>query len=220
MVAPKLTFPTLCLVTSQRYEDLGPKVEEAVLGGVAMVQIRAKELPGGDLLTLACELRRRIGGRALMLVNGRADVALAAGADGVHLGEEGLSVAEARRIAGPDMLVGRSVHSLGTARKAARDGADYLICGTIFETPSKPGKRPEGLDLLRQVAGAVDVPVLAIGGVDASNAASVIEAGAQGAAVISAILDDPDTRQAAMALRQGLEAPALRTARPGVGTGS
>ena len=209
MVAAKVRLPSpcLCLVTDRALcpdGTLAERVAEAVEGGVQMVQLREKDLPGGELLRLARDLKYLMGRKAIFIVNERVDVALACGAHGVHLGEMALPVKEARRMVGDGMLVGRSVHSLQGGLQARRDGADYLIVGTVFETASKPGKRPEGPALLRQVARAVELPVLAIGGVKASNLPRVMEAGARGAAVVSAILAASDPRAAAQELAQAM----------------
>jgi thiamine-phosphate pyrophosphorylase len=185
--------PRLHLVTDRRLRGdrgLTPLVAEAAAGGLGAVQLREKDLPGGDLLHLAEALLRALDDTPL-LVNERVDVALAAGAAGVHLPAAGLPTPAARRLVGPDRLVGRSVHSVEEARQAEAEGADYIILGTIFATPSKPGRAPAGLPLVREVTAAVRLPVIAIGGIDERNAASVIGAGAHGVAVSSAILRAP-----------------------------
>ncbi|MSQ33636.1 MAG: thiamine phosphate synthase [Dehalococcoidia bacterium] len=210
-----LPHPCLALVTDRHLRPQGDLVERvamAVDGGVGMVELRERDLPAGELLALALRLREVTAGRALLVVNDRADVARACAADGVHLPEAGLTVAAARQIMGPGMLVGRSVHSAAGAREAAEAGADYLIVGTIFPSPSKPGVPPAGVALLEAVAAQVELPFLAIGGVTAQNAASVIVAGAWGAAVISAILASPAPGVAARELLRELRAHAV--ARP------
>ncbi len=211
MVAEKLTLskPCLCLVTDRRLcpdGSLAERVAQAVAGGVTMVQLREKDLPRGPLLALARELRERIAGRALLMINERADVALVAGADGVHLGKPRLvGVRRARDLASPGMLVGRSVHSVEAAIQAEEEGADYLIVGTVFRSPSHPGQEPQGPALVRQVVQAVRVPVLGIGGVTADNAAEVLQAGAVGVAVVSAILAAQNPTEAARALASAMQ---------------
>ena len=121
-----------------------------------------------------------------VVLSGRADVALAVGAAGVHLPEHDLPVAAARRLLGAQRLVGRSVHSVAAAEVAAREGADYLVFGPVFDTHSHPGLPSAGLDGLREVCRAVDLPVLAIGGVDFDRAEECTRAGAAGFAAISA----------------------------------
>lgn len=158
-----------------------------------MVQLREKDLSAAPLLDLARRLREVTAGKALLIVNDRIDVTLLCDADGAQLGEDGLDVAAARKLLGPDKLIGRSVHSVQGAIAAEREGADYLVLGTIFPTASHPGAEAGGLDLVRHVANAVRIPVLGIGGITVDNAASVMAAGASGIAVITAITlaDDP-----------------------------
>jgi thiamine-phosphate pyrophosphorylase len=197
----RLPPPLVCLVTDGQRPagDLMDRVEAAVAGGVGMVQLREKQRPAGELLALACELRERLAGRALVLVNDRLDVALAARADGVHLPAAGLPARAARAVA-PSLLIGRSVHSAEEAAQAAKDGVDYLVLGTIFATATHPGTAPGGLALVRAARARVDLPLLGIGGITPENAAAVIGAGADGVAVVSAILVAPDPRAAARAL--------------------
>ena len=194
---PKLPLPCLCLVTDRGRTasgDLVATTRAAVDGGVGMVQLREKDCPAGELLSLARELRIVTEGQALLVVNDRVDVALLSGADGVQLGENGLDAASARRLVGPEMLIGRSVHSVEGALEAEADGADFLVLGTIFETTSHPGADTGGLGLVRNVTGQVEIPVIGIGGISDSNVAGLVESGAAGAAVISAIsmASDPE----------------------------
>ena len=119
-----------------------------------------------------------------VVISARADIALAAGAAGVHLPERDLPVAAARRLLGPRRLLGRSVHSIQSAREADAEGADYLVFGPVFESATHAGQRPAGLEALRELTAAVRLPVLAIGGVDAERAVACREAGAAGFAAI------------------------------------
>lgn len=212
-----LPYPTLCLVTDRQYargRPLADLVSQAVQGGVNVVQLREKDLHAGELLALAKAIRHVTReSNALFLVNDRVDVALAAEADGVQLGEEALPVEAARRIAGQRLLIGRSVHSVGGAREAEAQAADFLVVGTIFPTGSKPGVRPAGLKLLEQVAQAVTIPFLAIGGVNTGNVAQVMAQGAAGIAVISAILGSRDPNKATRELKEAMAA-ALREGLP------
>lgn len=212
-----LPFPCLCLVTDRALCGgfLVERVAAAVSGGVDAVQLREKDMPAGELLELARRLRSVTEGKALLLINDRLDVALAAGADGLHLPEASLSVRDARSVTPSDMLVGKSVHGLPVASQAAAEGADYLVLGTIFPTASKPGADTGGLSLLSTVTSQVDAPVIAIGGVDSSNVGSVMESGAYGVAVVSAILGSPDPEKAARELKQMmLSAVESREAQP------
>lgn len=185
---------------------------QAVDAGANLVQLREKDLPAGELLALAERLRSVTRGRALFLVNDRLDVALACAADGVHLPEQGLPVAAARRLKGEGFIVGRSVHSVVEAQRAEAEGADYVQVGPIFATRSHPDASPVGVGLLSDVAKAVDIPILAVGGITADNVGQAIEAGASGAAVISAILDSSSPGEAARRLALAMEQAWARVA--------
>lgn len=194
-----LPYPCLCLVTDREVcppGDLPQRVSAAVAGGVDMVQLRDKELPGGILFEQAMALREVVRDRALLLVNERADVAAAIGAGGVQLGEAAMATEPVRTIVGADAVIGRSVHSVDGAQAAAASGADFLLVGAMFATRSHPGEEPSGPGLLERIrAAGVAVPLLAIGGITADNIAGVMAAGASGAAVITSVLasDDPET---------------------------
>ena len=165
-----------------------------------MVQLREKDLSARDLYELGLRVKNAIAGRAKLIVNDRVDVALALNADGVQLPEDGMPVAEARRIVGPDMLIGRSVHSVSGAVEAQSDGADFLIAGTIFRSQSHPDGAAQGTNFLRSLCREVSLPVLAIGGVTSQNVHDVMEAGCSGAAVISAISEAEDPGAATRSL--------------------
>ena len=171
-----------------------------------MVQLREKDIPPFELLRLARRLRRITEGKALLIINDRVDVALLAGADGVQLGETALDVADVRSLVGPEMLIGRSVHSEVGAVDAECQGADYLVLGTVFDTASHPHGQVGGLELVREVTGAVGIPVLGIGGITSSNAAGVMEAGASGVAVITAITMAESPQVAASELASAISA--------------
>lgn len=207
MTPPRLPDRILCLVTDgrpgdcrQRLDALAGPVEAAARGGVNMVQVREKHLSARDLLRVASELRRITAGRALLIVNDRIDVAAAAVADGVQLGEQALPIEAARAVGGDAVLIGRSVHSKAAALEAEDAGADFLVLGTVFPSRSHPGRTAGGLELVRDVTAAVHLPVIGIGGITAETAGQVIQAGASGVAVISAILGDPDPERAARRL--------------------
>ncbi len=174
----------------------------AVAGGARVVQVRMKAVPAGEVLDAARRIVGLAAGRALVLVNDRADLALLSGADGVHLGDEDLPVAEARRLLGPDLLVGRTTRTLEEARAALRDGADHVGYGPIVPSRTKPlAIPPRGLEGLRGVASALGAPVVAISGIDLSNVADVARAGAACAAVIEAVFGagDPAANAARLA---------------------
>lgn len=182
------------------------RVREGIEAGVHVVQLREKETFAKELYTLAQQLRHVTAGRALFLVNDRIDVVHAVGADGVHLPEDGLPVAAARRLLGEGKLIGCSVHNVASAVQCAREGADFVHVGTLYATDSKPGRAPAGPQLVHNVAAAVDIPVIGVGGISAQNAPTVMAAGAHGVAVIGALLDAPDTSEAAQALTRALAA--------------
>ena len=185
------------------------RIADAVAGGVDMVQLREKGLPGGQLLELAVCIKDAIDSRALLIINERADVALAAGADGIQLGEEALPLAAARRVMGPQCLLGRSVHSEIGAARAQEEGADFLIVGAMFATRSHPGAAPAGTRLLKDIAGRLEcrmtpVPLIGIGGITESNLGEVMGAGALGVAVITSILGAPDPKRQAAELKRAM----------------
>ena len=168
------------------------------------MQLREKDLSDERLLELAGTLLEAIRGRAKLIVNESAEVALAAGAQGVQLGEAGPPVSEARKTLGSDALIGRSVHSLQSATQAEADGADFLLVGTMFASRSHPGEAPSGPGLMREVSADTRVPLIGIGGITPENAAEVIEAGASGVAVITNILAAQDPQAAAAKLKEGI----------------
>jgi thiamine-phosphate pyrophosphorylase len=189
-----VTDRTAC--NGRRLEDV---VEAAVEGGVNMIQLREKDLPAADLYGLAVRLRKLVGNQALLLVNDRVDVALAAGAHGVELGGNGLPCDIARTLA-PNMLIGRSVHDATSAGLAVASSADLLVVGPMFASRSHPGLTPAGPSLVRKVAAISTVPLIGIGGITSANATQVIAAGASGVAVISSISMAADPKDAAARL--------------------
>ena len=208
MPTDALNPPILCLVTDRNAcagRPLEQVVAQAVAAGVSLVQLREKDLPTVQLLELGTALLRcvRSAGSALV-VNGRVDVALALGADGVHLGAGGPPVREVRRVIGGSAIIGVSVHTREEAERAESEGADYLVLGTIFETRSHPGTRGAGPALVESVASAVRVPVIAIGGIAAWNAGAVMRAGASGVAVITAIQSARDVGAATRSLVEAM----------------
>lgn len=159
-------------------------------GGAAFLQIRAKHLPAGALLRLCDDVVARAhAGGATVIVNDRADLALLAGADGVHVGQDDLPVDAARRVLGRGAVVGWSTHSTAQIADGLRTSATYLAVGPVFGTTTKnTGYAPVGLDMIRAARAATDRPLVAIGGMTLDNAASAIEAGATMVAVISDLL--------------------------------
>ena len=165
----------------------------ALAAGVGIIQVREKEGTARRALEIALALRiitRERG--ALLIVNDRVDLAVAADADGVHLGQDDIPVATARAILGPDALIGLSITSLAQLRAPDVGGADYLGVGAVFPTSSKVDARDTGPDLLAAARAAVDLPIVAIGGITLENAALAVRAGADVLAVITAIIAAPD----------------------------
>lgn len=211
----RLRPPVLCFVVSKdsvEDGDIEKVVGEAVAGGVSMVQLREKQMPADQLLALARRLKTATRGKALLIINDRVDVALAVEADGVQLPENGLPTRVVRGLIGKYAVLGRSVHDVDTAHQASRDGAEFVIAGTIYKSPSKPDAKPAGTNLIVEITKDSSLPVLAIGGVTAEKVPELVKAGAAGVAVISAIAGASDPKAAAEALTEALrEAWADRT---------
>jgi len=182
-----------------------PWLERALRGGVDIVQLRDKDAGDDELLAAAARFRAACDAHgALFVLNDRPDLVEAAGADGVHVGQDDLPVAEARALVGPERLVGLSTHTPAQVDAAA--GVDYIGVGPVHATPTKAGRAAVGLDLVRYAARAARVPFFAIGGIDATNAAAVIDAGATRIAVVRAIAHAADPEAAARELRGATEA--------------
>ena len=200
----ELKAPILMLVTDRHSvggaDALVEAVDAAIGGGVNAVQLREKDLSPAELLPLAVRLREVTAGRALFLVNGPLGVALEAAADGVHLPEY--------TVAPPPPWTftwGRSVHTTVGALQAVEGAARYLIAGPLYSTATHPKEAPAGVQLIREIVPASRVPVIGIGGITQGNARDVIQAGASGVAVISAILGSPDPGASAQALSQTIQ---------------
>jgi len=174
-------------------------VEAAVRGGVTVVQYREKSAPTRQMVEEARQLRELCRAAGVpFIVNDRIDVALAVDADGVHVGQDDMLASLARALIGKGKILGVSAGNEEEARKATADGADYIGASPIFATPTKPdAPAPMGIEGLRRLARAVSIPVVAIGGMTAENAATVIHAGAAGVAVVSAIVGAEDVEAAA-----------------------
>ncbi|HET7291167.1 MAG TPA: thiamine phosphate synthase [Vicinamibacteria bacterium] len=178
---------------------LGEAVRALCRGGAGLVQVRTKSGSDAERVRLAREAGSAARESGVpMIVNDRADVARIAGAAGVHVGQEDLAASDARAIVGPNAIVGVSTHDLAQAAAAAAEPVDYVAFGPVFATRTKQNPDPVvGLDGLRTARGAVDRPLVAIGGITRANAAEVAAAGADGVAVISYLLDAPDLEAAA-----------------------
>ena len=181
--------------------------EELIRGGAKAIQLRYKGDDKEELLAIAKELKNLCTEKkVLFIVNDHADIALAVGADGLHLGQEDLPVEEARKLMPIDMILGVSVHTVEQAKAAEGGGADYIAVGSMYPTRSKEKAVVVGPERLREVRGAVSVPLVAIGGIDKDNAGEVAKAGADGVAVISAILGAEDVVGAAREIIKAFEA--------------
>ncbi|MDN5347104.1 MAG: thiamine-phosphate pyrophosphorylase [Clostridia bacterium] len=195
----------LYVITDSRLSRGRPVVEvvrQALEGGARIIQLREKEMPPRELVALGRELRSLIKSfNATFIVNDRLDVALAVDADGVHVGQDDLPAAVARRLLGPGKILGVSVATVEEALRALADGADYLGVGSIYATGTKPDAgAPIGPARIKEIKSRVNLPVVAIGGINAANAGEVIAAGADGVAVISAVVGADDVRAAAAEL--------------------
>jgi thiamine-phosphate pyrophosphorylase len=169
---------------------------QALRGGVAVIQLRDKTHDRGELLPVALEMKKVCAREnVLFIINDYLDLAMAVGADGIHVGQTDLPVSVVRKLAPMDMLVGCSVVNVEQALKAQEDGADYVAPGAIFPTPTKESAAI-GLVMLKKIKKAVDVPVVAIGGINIGNIAKVKKAGADSAAVINAVLGAPSVEDA------------------------
>jgi len=190
--------PLFCYITDRRLLPDGSvgalleHIESAIAAGVDLIQLREKDLTDRELFDLASGAARRARGTSCrILVNGRLDIARAAGAHGVHLPSRGLSAADLASCLPRGFLLGVSTHTLGEARRAAAAGAHYLLLGPVFPTPSKTGSRPLGLRRLQRACAAIPVPILGLGGIGPAEISSVLAAGACGVAGIRLFQQDP-----------------------------
>ncbi len=183
-------------------------VREAVAGGVTCVQLREKACGTREFLAEARAVKAVLQGTGVpLIINDRVDVALAVGAEGVHLGQQDMPISDARRLGPPGWIIGISAESVEDAVRAEGEGADYVGVSPVFATPTKTDHAPPlGLDGLRRMRAAVKLPLVAIGGIHAGNAREVVRAGADGLAVVSAIVAADDPRAAAEELRRGIAA--------------
>ena len=202
----KLSRMRLYLITGDQGGEVETAriVEAALEGGASVIQLRKKTMAKGEQYSIARALRRltQLHG-ALFIVNDHADIAIAADADGVHLGQDDLPPSAVRELPGFDgRLIGRSTHSLEQAKGAIGEGADYLAVGPVYPTPTKAGRPPVGTALVSDVAAIADRPFLAVGGIDDENAPAVVEAGARAIAVVRAVYDAANPAEAARRLRE------------------
>ncbi|HZU40101.1 MAG TPA: thiamine phosphate synthase [Solirubrobacteraceae bacterium] len=180
-------------------------LDAALRGGVDVVQLRCKRAGDETILTAGARFARLCASHgALFIVNDRPDLAARLGADGVHVGQDDMAVGAAREVVGPDCLVGLSTHTPQQIDAAARFRPDYIGVGPVHATPTKPGRPPVGLELVRYAAARAPVPWFAIGGIDTGHVAAVREAGAERIAVVRALTESGDPEAAARRLRGAL----------------
>jgi thiamine-phosphate pyrophosphorylase len=184
-------------------------LQSTIEAGVDMVKLRMKDAEAAEVLEIGGHFRSVCEPSGVpLIVNDRPDVALALGADGVHLGQEDLPPSIAREILGPDVLIGRSTHStedIEHVRSEHAEGfADYIAVGPVYETPTKPGRPAVGLDLLKEASAGVTFPWFAIGGINTTNIAGVVEVGVRRVVVVRAITESADPLGAVEALRRSL----------------
>ncbi|WP_202081048.1 thiamine phosphate synthase [Caldalkalibacillus salinus] len=200
----------LYVITGEQFyqgKDYLQVIEEAILGGADIVQLREKDKSKKELLDMAKALRSLTARYNVpFIVNDHIDIALAVDADGIHLGQDDLPLQEARKILGPDKIIGISTHALEEAQEAKKNGADYIGVGPVFETKSKADVvDPVGLDYVQQVTEHVDMPYVAIGGIKLHNVQDVLKAGARRICVISAIVGAEDVKATAAAFSQEIK---------------
>ena len=177
-------------------------VDQAIAGGVTLVQLREKMATSRDFYELALRVKAITDRHNVpLIINDRLDIALAVNADGLHVGQEDLPVALARRLLGPDKILGVTAATVADAVEAQAAGADYLGSGAVYPTSTKPGKAVLPLMTLSQIKQAVHIPVVAIGGISADNIGALRQSKVDGVAVVSAIMDSSDPAAAARALR-------------------
>jgi thiamine-phosphate pyrophosphorylase len=195
-----------CLYLVADRAGLDRALEGALAEGVDIVQLRDKTAGDDELLAAARDARERCrAAGALFLLNDRPDLAVAADADGVHVGQDDAPIAAARATVGEERIVGLSTHSIEQARAGAHSGADYIAVGPVHETPTKEGRAAIGLDPLRWAAANVELPWFAIGGIDGGTVGAALEAGATRVVVVRAIAEAADPRSATRSLRDVLE---------------
>lgn len=206
MTAVDLSRSRLYAILDLGYVDIGDvrKMAEAlVIGGVDLLQLRAKNHSPAEIEKLAAELRSITTERGVpLIINDHPEIARNVRADGVHLGQDDLSIADARKIVGPECAVGKSTHNLDQAIRAFHEGADYIGFGPIFATPTKPDYPPIGFDDIAKVHESVCVPIFCIGGIKLDNLPKVIEAGARRVVIVSGLLQASDPAEYARSAKK------------------
>ena len=183
-------------------KTLGEAVEQAVIGGCTMVQLREKEILSLDFYVLASEMKKITDGYGIpLIINDRMDIAMAVGAAGIHIGQKDIPADIARKVIGKDMLLGVSAVSAAEAVNAAKAGADYLGVGAMFPTRTKPDAGFVSMEELGRIRKAVDIPIVVIGGISKENAMLFQPMGIDGLAVVSAVIAQPDIKKSAADLK-------------------
>ena len=196
----------LYAVTDRRWlqgRTLTEVTEQAILGGVTCVQLREKELSAEEILQEAIAMQKLCAAHHVpLIINDSVEICLRSGASGVHVGQKDQNAREARKLLGPDKILGVSAATVAEAIRAEQDGADYIGCGAVFSTSTKTNTRPVDHALLSAICAAVSIPVVAIGGVTLENVPQLKGAGVAGIAVVSAIFAQDDPAEAAKALNR------------------
>ena len=190
--------------------DCAKMAEAMIAGRVDLIQLRAKELVSAQIAELAADLHRLTAERGVpLIINDHPEVARVVSAEGVHLGQDDMPIAEARQVAGANCMVGKSTHSVDQAIRAFYEGADYIGFGPIFATPTKLDYPPVGLDEIQKVHDAVRIPIFCIGGIKLDNLPEVIEAGARRVVIVSGLLQAPNPAEYARSAKKTLSAHPL-----------
>lgn len=190
----------LYLVTDRdvlKGRDLGKAVEDSILGGATIVQLREKDVTSREFYAIAAKIKVITDKYNVpLIINDRLDIALAVGAFGVHIGQSDMPCIIARKVLGKDKIIGVSVHTLEEALEAEKDGADYLGCGAVFSTSTKKDATNVSYDQLKEIKARVKIPVVAIGGINEKNLAQLKESNIDGVAIVSAILGKENIKEA------------------------
>jgi thiamine-phosphate pyrophosphorylase len=185
--------------------DGGKTVEAMIAGGVDLIQLRAKGYASAQIAEIAADLHHITAERGVpLIINDHPEVAHIVAAEGVHLGQDDMPIAEARKVVGPSCMVGKSTHSLDQAIRAFCEGADYIGFGPIFATPTKPDYPPVGLNEIQKVHDAVRIPIFCIGGIKLANLPEVLAAGARRVVIVSGLLQARDTAEYARSAKNML----------------
>ena len=185
--------------------DCGKMAEAMIAGGVDLIQLRAKELASAQIAEIAADLHRLTAERGVpLIINDHPEIARIVPAEGVHLGQDDMPIAEARQVAGANCMVGKSTHSVDQAIHAFYEGADYIGFGPIFATPTKPDYPPIGLSEIQKVHDAVRIPIFCIGGIKLDNLPEVLAAGARRVVIVSGLLQARDAAEYARSAKKTL----------------